>query len=376
MTFQPYPFEKLNTLLDSVSPDTGHPLINLTIGEPQFETPDFIQQALCDHSALLKKYPRTSGETVLKESQQSFVKNRFGIALSGEQIIPTLGTREVLFNFPQFLLFGRENPTMAYTSPFYQIYEGAAIASRADSFHLTLNAQNGYVANPEDPRLQDCDLVILNYPNNPTGASADMDLLRRWVKTSLTYGFVLINDECYSEIYAEQKPVSLLEASIEAGNETFENILVVNSLSKRSSAPGIRSGFIAGDAAVLQRYMRYRTYVGCASPLPLQYAAAAAWQDFAHAEKIRHVYAQNLKVAREVLGIDVPQATFYLWLQVGDDETFARELFRKYHIKTLPGRYLGRESAGEGYVRIALVYDEKTTRDACEKIHAFLKEEC
>ncbi|BCD67741.1 succinyldiaminopimelate transaminase [Nitratiruptor sp. YY09-18] len=367
MQFEKYPFEKLAALLDGLSPNSEYMPLSLTIGEPQFATPKFIQDELCKRSELLNKYPKTAGEEILHDAIKAFVSRRFGIELDDSELVLSFGTREVLFNFPQFLLFDKKSPTMAFTNPFYQIYEGAAIASRAKIKYLHLSEENGFKP-IVDESLKDADLVIINSPNNPTAAVMDMRELQEWVKAALEYDFVLINDECYSEIYVDTPPPSLLEASKVVGNEKFKNILVVNSLSKRSSAPGLRSGFIAGDRKILEEYRRYRTYVGCASPLPLQYAAAAAWRDEEHVRENRDRYRKNFKIAREILGVDIPKATFYLWLEVGDDLAFTKMLYTRYNIKVLPGSFLGRQGVGSGYVRIALVYDENKTKEALMRI--------
>ena len=379
MHFEPYPFEKLNVLLQNIIPNKNYTPSVLTIGEPQFETPQFIQEALCDNSALLKKYPKTTGEAELREAMRGFVQRRFNVSLSDAQIIPTFGTREVLFNFPQFLLFDKENPVMAYTNPFYQIYEGAAIATRSEVIHLNLDAKNDFKPQIDETELRRCDLVIINFPNNPTTASLTLDELGKWVELALKHDFVLLNDECYSEIYTDKAVPSLLEASQHVGNSDFKNILVINSISKRSSAPGLRSGFIAGDADILREYMKYRTYVGCASPLPLQAAAAAAWSDETHVEASRKTYKENFLVAREILGIEIPEATFYLWLHVGDALEFTKKLYQEYNVKVLPGEFLAREDAkgenpGVGYIRIALVESVEKTRDALTRIKECLGE--
>jgi len=287
MNFEAYPFEKLTSLLEDITPNSDYEPLTLTIGEPQFETPDFIQKTLQDKSGLLNKYPKTAGEAILKDAQKEFVKKRFGITLENSQIIPTFGTREVLFNFPQFLLHDKKDPVMAFTNPFYQIYEGASIASRAKVIHLNLTKENNFKAEINPEQLKECDLVIINFPNNPCASSLNLEELSLWAKAAVDYDFVLINDECYSEIYNDSPDPSLLEAAKNVGNENFKNILVVNSISKRSSAPGLRSGFIAGDAKILKDYMKYRTYVGCASPLPLQLASAAAWSDESHVKESR-----------------------------------------------------------------------------------------
>ncbi len=373
MQFEKYPFEKLGELLANITPNEDCKPLTLTIGEPQFAAPQFIQDALCEAAPLLNKYPKTAGEAELKEAVLGFVQRRFDIEIDDEELVLSFGTREVLFNFPQFLLFDRPDPVMAFTNPFYQIYEGAAIASRAKIVYLDLTEENGF--KPQiDERLKDADLVIINSPNNPTASVMNLEELQAWVEAALEYDFVLLNDECYSEIYIDAPPPSLLQASIAAGNEEFRNILVVNSISKRSSAPGLRSGFIAGDRRILGKYQRYRTYVGCAAPLPLQRAAAKAWADEVHVRQNRDRYAANFKIAREILGITPPEATFYLWLKVGDDIAFTEYLYRTYNIKVLPGSFLGREGAGRGYVRIALVYDEHKTKEALQRIAEALEE--
>jgi len=373
MNFEPYPFEKLNNLLKDIKPNDNYSPSALTIGEPQFETPDFIQRALCENSDLLKKYPKTSGEANLREAQRSFVKKRFNVELKDEEIIPTFGTREVLFNFPQFLLFNKENPTMAFTNPFYQIYEGAAIATKSKTIHLNLDASNDFKPKIDEDELSKCDLVIINFPNNPTASTLTLDELGEWVYLSLKHDFVLLNDECYSELYTDTPIPSLLEASMHVGNTTFKNILVINSISKRSSAPGLRSGFIAGDEKILKEYMKYRTYIGCASPLPLQSAAACAWNDEEHVDRAREIYKNNFKIANEILGTDIPDATFYIWLKVENPLEFTKKLYKEYNVKVLPGEYLARDDSqgqnpGKDFVRIALVESEEKTREALKRI--------
>lgn len=374
MNFEKYPFEKLNELLKDIVPNEKYELSVLTIGEPKFETPQFIQDKLKETSSLLRKYPSTIGEPFLRESMINFVKNRFNVSLKMSQIIPTFGTREVLFNFPQFALFDKKNPVIAFTNPFYQIYEGAAIASRAEVIHINLTKENNFKANLSDEELKRCDLVILNFPNNPTSASMDIDELGIWVKKALEFDFLLVNDECYSEIYFDEntKPASLLEASIKVGNSEFKNVLVMNSISKRSSAPGLRSGFIAGDETILKDYLQYRTYIGCASPVPLQEAAAVAWNDQNHVAEFRKIYKRNFEIAQEILGIPTPEATFYIWLEVENDLEFTKNLYKEKNIKVLPGSFLGRGGLGKEYVRIALVENEEKTKESLKRLKDFI----
>ncbi|MGA1940582.1 succinyldiaminopimelate transaminase [Arcobacter sp. YIC-310] len=374
MNFEKYPFERLNELLADVVPNEKYELSALTIGEPKFETPGFIQKTLKETTSSLKKYPASAGLPELKQAMVNFVKERFDVEIKQSEVIPTFGTREALFNFPQFALFDKKNPVMAFTNPFYQIYEGAAIASRAEVIHIDLTKENDFKANLSDEELKRCDLVILNFPNNPTSAEMTKEELGVWVKKALEFDFILINDECYSEIYFDEddKPASLLEASIAVGNTSFKNVLVMNSISKRSSAPGLRSGFVAGDEEILKAYMKYRTYVGCASPVPLQITAAVAWNNKEHVDEFRAVYKENFELAKEILGINPPKATFYIWLEVKDELEFTKELYRQKHIKVLPGSFLGRNGIGKGYVRIALVENAQKTKEVLTRLKDFI----
>ncbi len=373
MQFETYPFEKLNNLLADITPNPNLSPLTLTIGEPQFETPNFIQQKLSSSTSLLNKYPKSTGEEILKNAQIEFVKKRFNTQLKSSEIIPTFGTREVLFNFPQFILFDKKEPVMAFTNPFYQIYEGAAIASRAKIIHLNLTKENNFKAPLEPEVLKKCDLVIINFPNNPTTSSLDLEELSKWAKAALDYDFVLINDECYSEIYYDKPDPSLLEASIAIGNDSFKNIIVLNSISKRSSAPGLRSGFIAGDREILKKYMQYRTYVGCASPIPLQHASAAAWSDEAHVEENRAKYRKSFDIAKEILQIDPPKSTFYVWFEVFDDIEFTKLLYKEKNLKVIPGSFLSRGIFKTKHIRIALVENEEKTREALLRIKDLIK---
>ena len=374
MTFETYPFEKLSSLLNGITPNSGLEPLNLTIGEPQFPTPQFILDELNRTISLFNKYPKSLGEEILRESILKYLKNRFKLVLNNSEIIPTFGTREALFNFPQFLLYNIKNPVMAFPNPFYQIYEGAAKASRVKVVYLNLTFKNGFKPIIEENKLSKCDFVIINTPNNPTSSVMLMEELKKWVKLALKYNFVLLNDECYIDIYLDRPIPSLLNASVEIGNTEFKNILVVNSISKRSSAPGLRSGFIAGDAEILKRYIRYRTYVGCASPLPLQYASAKAWSDQSHVDIFRKKYIKNFEIAEKILGIKPPLATFYIWLEVDSDIEFTKRLYRKYNLKVVPGSFLGREEVGNSYVRLALVYNASRTEEAIKRLKEALKE--
>ncbi|TLD82444.1 succinyldiaminopimelate transaminase [Helicobacter sp. MIT 11-5569] len=376
MDFQPYPFEKLQALIKDIPTQAGR--ITLTIGEPQFPTPQNICNALKENVDLLNKYPKTAGEEYVKDSMRNFVKRRFNVELQPNELIPTFGTREVLFNFPQFYLFNKKSPVIAHPNPFYQIYEGAGIAAKAKTIYMPLIAANDFMPSLTKEQMQECDFVILNSPNNPTGATMPLELLKQWVEYALEYDFLLLNDECYSEIYSQDKPASILQASVAVGNTNFKNILALNSISKRSSAPGLRSGFIAGDSEILKEYLQYRTYVGCASPLPLQKAASIAWNDEKHTEFSRAQYAKNLELAKEIFSpkipnLPIPSETFYVWLPVDDDLAFTRNLLQQENILVLPGSFLSRTDAqgknpGSNFVRLALVYEETIIKDALLRI--------
>ena len=370
MQFEPYPFEKLNKLLEGITP--AKPAKKLTIGEPQFPTPKSIQKALIDSADELRYYPASKGEDYLKKSILDFIRRRFGAKLDFSQMLPTFGTREVLFNFPQWLFANIKAPVLAHPNPFYQIYEGAAKASGAKSIYMNLTPENGFKPTLSKEQMQLANLVILNSPNNPTGVALSLEELKIWAQNALEYDFVLLNDECYSEIYQHTPPASILQASLEIGNSDFKNILAINSISKRCSAPGLRSGFIAGDKAILEPYALYRTYAGLAIPLPLQRAAAIAWSDAKEAESIRQTYAQNLSLAQSLFpSANVASFSFYMWLFVGDDLAFAKQLYAQSGLVVLPGSFLGREGAGRGFVRVALVYEPSIMREMLESLLAF-----
>lgn len=376
MKFESYPFEKLAALTKDIAPSAEYSPLKLTIGEPQFDTPLFIREKLASTAHTLNKYPKTAGEDELKSAMLGFVHRNFGVELKGEELIPTLGTREVLFNFPQFYLFGKSSPIMAYPNPFYQIYEGAAIASKAQALHLNLRSENGFLPSLDELKEhikngKKPDIVILNSPNNPTASVMSLESLKEWMSAALEYDFLLINDECYNQIYFGTPPPSLLEAAIAIGNESFKNCLVLNSISKRSSAPGLRSGFIAGDAGVLKEYLKYRTYVGATNGLPMQYAAAVAWSDEEHVYEAREKYRQNFEIASKYLGTPMADATFYIWFAVGNGVEFAANLYRQKNVLVLPGSFLARGFAEE-YVRIALVESPEKTEEAIKRLRDFL----
>lgn len=370
MDFQPYPFEKLQCLIKDIKPKK--PIFKLTIGEPQLPTPEVIQKALQDSAKSLRFYPKTKGEDYLYDAMLDFIQQRFNLALDTTQILSTLGSREVLFNFPQYLLSNVANPTMAYPNPFYQIYEGAGIASKAKVFLMNLTQENHFKPYLSKEAMQECHLVILNFPHNPTGATLEKEELEQWVSNALEYDFVLLSDECYSEIYQKSPPASILEASYAIGNKDYKNVLCVNSISKRLCAPSLRSGFIAGDRRILKDYLIYRTYLGVAIPNPLQKAASVAWQSYTEAQNIRKIYAKNLLIAQRIFTqTQIFPFSFYVWLDVGDDEAFCKSLYEEEGILVLPGSFLGRNGIGRGYVRIALVYESEVLEPILQTINDF-----
>ena len=372
MNFETYPFQKLNNLLENITPNQNYSSINLSIGEPQFETPKFILDELKNKAHLLNKYPKSSGEDVLRKSILIYLKNRFLLSLKDSEIIPTFGTREVLFNFPQFLLNDIKDSTIIFSNPFYQIYEGSAKVTNSKVIYLNLNEKNSFQPEIEENILEKVNLVILNSPNNPTSSTIPIKNLIKWVELALKYNFILLNDECYIDIYLNNKIPSLLNASIQYGNKNFKNILVVNSISKRSSAPSLRSGFIAGDSKILAEYMEYRTYLGTASPLPLQFAAAKAWSNQSHVDIFRKKYIKNFELAKDILNIKLPLATFYIWLKVDDDLEFTKKLYRNVNIKVMAGSFFGRKGEGKNFIRVALVYDSDIMKNTFILIKKYL----
>ncbi|GAA6948193.1 succinyldiaminopimelate transaminase [Helicobacter pylori] len=370
MIFEPYPFERLRALFKEITPKKKG--LDLGIGEPRFETPQFIQDALKNHTHSLNIYPKSAFEEGLREAQRGFFKRRFKIELKENELISTLGSREVLFNFPSFVLFDYQNPTIAYPNPFYQIYEGAAQFARAKSLLMPLTKENDFTPSLNEKELQEVDLVILNSPNNPTGRTLSLEELISWVKLALKHDFILINDECYSEIYENTPPPSLLEACMLIGNEAFKNVLVIHSLSKRSSAPGLRSGFIAGDSSILEKYKAFRTYLGYTSANAIQKASEIAWLDDAHAEFFRNIYANNLKLARKIFKDTlIYPYSFYVYLPVKKGENFAKTLYQNEGIMILPALYLGRNYIGADCVRLALVYDTPLLEKPLEIIETY-----
>jgi N-succinyldiaminopimelate aminotransferase len=379
---QPYPFEKLRALLAGLKP-TGKP-IALSIGEPRHATPELIRQALTTHLDGLSVYPTTAGSDRLRETIAAWFAGRYRLkALDPRtQVLPVNGTREALFAFGQAAIDpSRLRPAVVSPNPFYQIYEGSALLGGAEPLFLNQTEANGFGLDLDsltDEQWLRTQLLYVCSPANPSGRVLTLDEWRALFDRSDRYGFAIASDECYSEIYDDRPPLGALDAAHQLGRESFPNLVVFNSLSKRSNAPGLRSGAVVGDAKLLERFLLYRTYHGCAMSLAVQHASIAAWNDEAHVEDNRRQYREKfdtlVPMLRPVLHISRPGAGFYLWARVpgGDDETFARELFATANVTVLPGQYLARDAhgtnPGRGYVRMALVPPVADCVEAAQRI--------
>ncbi len=385
---QPYPFERLRDLLAGVTPPSDAP-IRLSIGEPQHPTPAVVRDALTAHLDELSRYPLTAGTDALRDELAAWFRRRYGLARldPATEVLPVLGSREALFAFAQVVVDASAGaPLVVSPNPFYQIYEGAALMAGAGLRFLNQTAATGFALDLDSLTGDEWDRTALVYvcsPGNPTGRVLTLEEWRALFARADRHGFVIASDECYSEIYFDdtKPPVGGLEAAAHLGRDDYRNLVVFTSLSKRSNAPGLRSGAVAGDARLLQAFLRYRTYHGCAMSPVVQHASRAAWRDEAHVRENRARYREKfdavVPLLRPVLDVDRPDAGFYLWARVpgDDDERFARELFRHTHVTVLPGSYLGREAhgghPGRGRVRIALVPDLDTCVEAATRIVSF-----
>ncbi len=390
-TLRPYPFERLRSLLAGAAPPTGLHHIPLSIGEPKHAPPAFIGAALTRALTTLGSYPLAIGLPELRAAVADWLVRRFalpaGSVRPGDMVLPVNGTREALFAFVQAAVdASRPRPAVLMPNPFYQIYEGAALLAGAEPVFLNCEPSLGHLPDldaVDAATWNRCQVLFLCSPGNPTGAVMPESYLRRALELSARHGFLLAADECYSEIYLDETrpPPGLLQVARAAGNAEFERCVVFHSLSKRSSVPGLRSGFVAGDAQALADFRLYRTYHGCAVPVHTQLASIPAWQDEEHVRGNRRLYrekfAQVVPVLREVLNVDVPAGAFYLWLEVGDDEAFTRGLFERQNVTVLPGSYLARDTAGgnpgRGRVRISLVASVEDCVEAAQRIVAFVR---
>jgi len=386
---QPYPFEKLAALKAGVSPPAGLAPIALSIGEPKHPTPQFITEELIAHLHGLSSYPLTRGGLQLRQAAAQWLTRRFGLpeaSLDPErQLLPVSGTREALFAFAQALIDPAERALVLMPNPFYQIYEGAALLAGAEPRFLACTAKTGFLPDFDavPPATWDrCRLLYLCSPGNPTGAVIGLETLSHLLELAEKHDFVIASDECYSEIYFDESapPMGLLQAAAAMGNTDYRRCLVFHSLSKRSNAPGLRSGFVAGDARMIDALYRYRTYHGCAMPLHTQAASAAAWSDEAHVRANRDLYREKLDAVLSELGgalrVERPAAGFYLWPETPiPDEAFSRQLFEQENVTVLPGSYLSRDAdgvnPGAGRVRMALVAPVDECIEAARRIRSF-----
>ncbi|HEY4872949.1 MAG TPA: succinyldiaminopimelate transaminase [Steroidobacteraceae bacterium] len=385
-----YPFERLAQLKATVEPTPHLKHIAMSIGEPQHAPPTVVLQALEKNLERLGSYPSTAGSIELRTAAAHWLERRFALRAGSvdpnTMVLPVNGTREALFSFVQAVVDSRAAPLVVMPNPFYQIYEGAALLAGAEPYYLDATAATEFIPNLDAVPAevwQRCQVLILCSPGNPTGAVLTLAYLKQALALAERYDFVIAADECYAEIYSDETaaPPSLLQACIAAGRAGFERCVVFHSLSKRSSVPGLRSGFVAGDAAIIARYLLYRTYDGNAMAVPTQAASTAAWNDDAHAAANRRLYQEKfvrvLPILAPVIDVIRPAGAFYLWPQVkGDDETFTRDLYATQNVTVLPGSYLGRRSLGEnpgaGRVRISLVPDVATCIIAAERIREFI----
>ncbi|MBE0510212.1 MAG: succinyldiaminopimelate transaminase [Chromatiales bacterium] len=388
---QPYPFEKLAQLKAGVTPPEKT-AIALSIGEPKHQPPAFVLETLITHLHGLGNYPITKGRVELREAIASWLGRRFALpqgSLDAERhVLPVAGTREALFAFAQAVIDRHATrPKVLCPNPFYQIYEGAALLAGAEPWFLNCREENGFLPDLDAVPAevwQDCQLFYLCSPGNPTGAVAPLGYLQKLIGLADEYDFIIASDECYSELYFDEAapPPGLLEAAAAMGRTDFSRCVVFHSLSKRSNLPGLRSGFVAGDAEILKRFLLYRTYHGCALPPPTQAASISAWQDEVHVQANRAIYRQKfdavLNILEPVLEVSRPDAGFYLWAKTpGSDTDFARELFAQQHLTVLPGSYLSRDAHGSnpgtGRVRMALVAELDECIEAAERIREFMK---
>ncbi|HPE61945.1 MAG: succinyldiaminopimelate transaminase [Thiothrix sp.] len=390
---QPYPFQKIRDLLADARPPVGLNAVSLAIGEPKHPTPALIHHAVTENLLGLATYPLTKGDAALSVAIADWLTARFRLppaSVNPEQhVIPVNGTREALFAFAQTVIdrHGQAHPAVLMPNPFYQIYEGAALLAGAEPVYLDCTAANGFIpdftAVPESV-WQRCQLLYLCTPGNPTGAIMSLTQLQQVLELAEKHDFIVASDECYSELYfdEDQPPPGLLQAAARMGNSSWQRCVVFHSLSKRSNAPGMRSGFIAGDAAVLKKFLLYRTYHGCAMPPPFQAASIAAWRDEAHVranrDQYRAKFATVLEILDPVMAVQKPDAGFYLWPQTPvDDREFTRLAFERQHVQIVPGSYLARDAGqgnpGQNRVRMALVASQAECREAAQRLRQLIE---
>jgi N-succinyldiaminopimelate aminotransferase len=385
----PYPFQKLRELFAGVTPNPDYAPVNLSIGEPKHPTPEFIKQALTENLAGLATYPLTQGTETLRKSLAAWCQRRYGVELDpATEVLPVNGSREALFAFAQAVVDPTKHKKRVVSpNPFYQIYEGAALLAGATPYYINTTPENGFrmawKTVPED-LWETVQLIYVCSPGNPTGKVMSLEDWKAIFDLSDRHGFVIASDECYSEIYFDEAspPLGALTAAKRLGR-SHKNLVVFNSLSKRSNIPGLRSGLVAGDAEVLKKFLLYRTYHGSAMSPMVQAVSAAAWDEESHVVENRRQYAAKFAAVQPILAkfmeAPMPDAAFYLWAKAPgeDDAAFARELYRSMHVTVLPGSFLAREAKGvnpgRGFVRIALVDGLAQCEEAARRISEFLR---
>lgn len=389
---QPYPFQKLKKLLADTSRSASFKPVDLHIGEPKHSTPDFIRQTMIQYLDGLASYPTTQGSLTLRQSIANWLMQRYHLPVINPEteVIPVNGSREALFSFAQAVVdtTRNESPAVICPNPFYQIYEGAALLAGAQPQFINTAAEDHFRLNyaqlPENIWKQ-AQLIYVCSPGNPTGSVMTMNEWQQLFELSDHYGFIIAADECYSEIYPDENnpPLGALEAAHRLGRSGFSRLVVFNSLSKRSNVPGLRSGFVAGDAQILKKYLLYRTYQGCAMNPASQAASTAAWNDESHVAENRRMYREKFSQVKSLLtgtlAIRLPDASFYLWIKTPVSDTeFTKRLYRDYNVTVLPGSYLGRNvrgiNPGENFVRIALVAPLDACMDAAGRIKNLLND--
>ncbi len=390
-----YPFERLARLKAGVTPPSGLSHIAMSIGEPQHAAPEFVLEILRRSLDRLGSYPATAGLPELRAACASWLQRRFqlppGSVSPATMVLPVNGTREALFSFVQAVIDDSRPALVLMPNPFYQIYEGAALLAGAQPYFLNTTAATGYVPDLEavpGKVWRDCQVLFLCSPGNPTGAVVSLEYMQRALELADRFDFVIAADECYTELYLDERspPPGLLQACMASARSGFERCLVFHSLSKRSSVPGLRSGFVAGDPHIVSRFLLYRTYHGSAMPIPTQLASIAAWDEDSHAAHNRRLYQEKfdrvLPILADVLEVRKPAGGFYLWPDVhGDDERFVRDLFASQNITLLPGSYLARPvdgggtgagNPGAGRVRISLVPSVEVCVAAAQRMRQFI----
>lgn len=388
---QPYPFERLRQLFAGVTPNPAYRPISLGIGEPKHATPAFLKQALVDALEIpghdLAGYPPTAGTPELRQACAGWLQRRYGIAIdAATQVLPVNGSREALFAFAQTVIDPTRPAVVVCPNPFYQIYEGAALLAGAEPYYAPSDPKRNFAVDWDSVPAATwgkTQLLFVCSPGNPTGAVMPLEEWRKLFALQDRHGFIIASDECYSEIYfREEAPLGGLEAAAKLGRKDFSKLVAFTSLSKRSNVPGMRSGFVAGDAALLKSFLLYRTYHGSAMSPIVQMASAAAWNDEAHVvanrELYRRKFAEVTPLLSGVLDVQLPDASFYLWAGVrGSDTDFARDLLAQYNVTVLPGSYLAREAnganPGAGRVRMALVADTAECLEAAQRIVQFVQ---